>query len=155
MFAKPKRLGTFRFVHPKDPAIDPSSDLDGYRESWDFDATCKLRDGEAPTYFHVNFDLPYRKVLEIENAVVSAGAKGRLNVTVASQVHQAVKAFLTDIENPADAKEEGLQFKSHGGLAADEVISDLHTLGLIDDLYQFWSDRKSEEKTELALAKKS
>ena len=156
-FRRAKKLGIIDFIHPKDPAIDlENSDLENYREDWDFEKHCKLLPDEEPTVFKINFEIPYKKALAVDNSVVSTGKKGRVSITVATQIHQAVKTFLAGIENPdCVPKEDQIPYKKEGGLVADGTIAELLDLKLLDDLYQFWSDRHNQEKSGDELLKKS
>ena len=139
-FKLQEKVSTQDFIHPMDPAIDGDhSDIEAYREDWDFAYHCKLKEGEEPTLFKIKCDLPYRKMIEIDEAMTRA-EKGQMKVTLGNHMHTAIKNFLIGIE---DSCEDGIPFKKEHGLVSDSTMEELHRMGLIHDLYKFWSDMRS------------
>lgn len=148
------KSGIVDFIHPSDEAIDtdehegePRSNLEKYRETWEFDRYCVLRENSAPTIFKVNFAIPYKKQIAIKNASIGGfGKDEETGFKLGNHSFQVVRSILVDIVNPATMpEEEKVVFKrDNRGLVSEETMQELEELGILDDLYSFYLANKSD-----------
>jgi hypothetical protein len=153
---KKASIGVIEFVHPDDDAINtdldedtgkPYSDIEKYRETWDFEKYCVLRENQKPTIFKLNFSVPYKKQIAIKNASLGGFGKGEeAGFRLGTHSNQVVRTILIDIINPDDMDEKDkIRFKKEGnGLASEDTMGELEDLGIVDDIYSFWMANKSE-----------
>lgn len=147
--------GIVDFIHPDDGAIntdiDPStdkpfSDLAKYRETWDFEQYCHLREDVKPTVFKLNFALSFKKQRAIKNATLGGNAKeDDFGFKLGNHQFQVVRSILTNIVQPDDLAPED-RFKFERGpdqLVSEDTMTDLENHGIVDDIYSFWMAKKS------------
>lgn len=153
---KKKLLGVVDFIHPDDGAINtdldestgkPFSDLAKYRETWDFEKYCVLREDVKPTIFKLNFAVSYRKAQAIKNATLGGdGKKEEFGFKLGNHQYQVVRSVLIDIVNPeGTAPEDCFKFKRTGdNLVAEETMEELESVGVIEDIYSFYLTTKED-----------
>lgn len=153
---KKENLGIVDFISPRDSAIDtrineqtgePRSDLEKYKEDWDFDKYCVLTDGEEPTIFKINFSLTPKKQIFIDNSSLGGdGKKEQFGFKLGSHKYTIVKSVLVGIENPANTPtNQRFIFKSDGkGFVHDDTMNELLANGLVDEIYSFYLTRKED-----------
>jgi hypothetical protein len=153
-FLKPETLGIVDFISPKDDAIDlelddatgePKSDLEKYRETWDFDSHCMLKEGHEPTRFKINFALSHKKQVIIDNASLGGdGKKEEFGFKLGKHKSSTVKCVLCGIENPESVPPaQRLTFKrDRHGFADDALLEELGRFGILDDIYSFYLTHK-------------
>jgi len=153
---KKAKIGIVDYIHPEDDAINmekdeetgkPLSDIEKYKEDWDFAKHCVLHEGKEPTVFKINFNIPFAKNIAIKNAQIGnfKGEEGG-SFTLGSHAAQLVRTILVGIENPSDLKkEDAIAFKKTGNnLVADSTMEDLEACGIVDDIYGFYLSNKDD-----------
>lgn len=145
------------FIHPDDDAINteinedtgqPYSDLDAYREDWNFEKHCALKVDVQPTRFKINFSVPYKKQVAIKNATLGGFGKGEeAGFKLGNHSSQVVRTVLIGITNPEGMpKEECFNFKrdEKTQLVHESTMQELEEAGIVDDIYSFYLANKSE-----------
>jgi len=153
-FLKPETLGVIDFISPKDDAIDlefddatgePNSNLEKYRETWDFEKHCTLKPDSQPTRFKINFSLTHKKQVLIDNASLGGdGKKDEFGFKLGKHKYATVKCVLCGIENPDTlplAKKIVFKKDKHG-FVTDELLAELGSYGILDDIYSFYLTHK-------------
>lgn len=154
---KKTMIGMIDFIHPSDDAIDttedpetglPVSDINAYRQDWNFSKHCALLEGVEPTRFKINFSVPYNKQVKIKNASVGGfGKDDEAGFKLGSHSNQIVRTVLVGIKNP-DNMPLGEQVvfakDKKTDMVADRVMEELEELGIVDDIYGFYLSNKAE-----------
>lgn len=152
---KAPKIGVVDFIHPSDSAIDcsideatsePVSNLAKYRETWDFEKYCRLVEGAKPTIFKLQFNLPYRKSQAIKNATLGGdGKKEEFGFKLGNHQYQVVRSILVGIEGQDDLDPaDRFSFKKTGdSLVSEETMEELEACELIEDIYSFYIQTKS------------
>lgn len=153
---KKRVIGVVDFIHPEDSAIntdvDPDtgkkfSDIEKYREEWDFEKHCVLKHDVVPTLFKINFAVTYKKQIAIKNSQLGGFGKGEeTGFKLGNHSNQVVRSVLIDIINPPgmDKKDE-VVFKREGAdLVSEATMRELEEMGVVDDIYSFWMAKKTD-----------
>lgn len=153
---KKQNLGVVDFISPRDSAIntdinedtgEPISDLDKYKEDWDFNKHCALSLGAQATLFKINFSLTPKKQIFIDNSSLGGdGKKEQFGFKLGSHKYTIVKSVLVGIENPDDVPaDQRFTFKSDGkGFVHDDTMNELLANGLVDEIYSFYLTAKDD-----------
>lgn len=137
-----RRLNALEVVSVNDDAIDQeNSDIKEYKKTGDI-AKLKFLENKQPTIFLMNFELKGKEAAMVKNSMLEGKDEdGNPQVTLGSWAFRVVKYTLKDIKNPADLPEEcRLVFKKDDrGYAHDNLLSQLDTFGIIDELFSFYT----------------
>jgi len=159
-FRKDKGLGVVSWISPQDDAIDtdlgedgePKSSLEKYRETWDFEKHCVLREGVEPTIFKLNFNLTYMKRKVVENATIGGFAKGEeTGYKLGNHSFATVAAILVDIVNPEALEPDSKIIFKRGkdSMVSEETMDDLSRgkSTIIGDIFAFYMAKKNPDDT--------
>lgn len=149
-------LGIVSFIHYNDDAINtdidestglPISDIEKYKEDFDFEKHCVLHAGKTPTIFKINFGITSKKMRAIKNSTFGGGGKDEdFGYKHGNYSFQVVRSVLSDIVNSPDVTvEQHFLFKrdSKTLLVSDETMEELENVGLVDDIFSFYTSKKS------------
>lgn len=136
-----KSISFFKVVSPEDPAFDK----DHEKHNWDaYEKDCDLshlvvKEGQQPTVFLCDFNLPARITAKIKNAMM--GKKdddGKASLSYGEWAYTCVQYALKNIEN---AK---LEVKKDGtGRCMPEVMDQLERWGMIDEIFKHYVNQTS------------
>jgi len=152
---KAVKIGLVNFIHPDDAAIDvsvdssgvPASNIELYKEDWDFDKHCVLKEGVEPTIFKLNFNIPYKKAQALKNSTLGGdGKKEEFGFKLGNFSFQTVKTVLAEIVNPEGTPldEMFILKKDKDALVSKESMEELERCGLVDDIFSFYNTVKSD-----------
>jgi len=152
---KRAKVGIIDFIHPDDEAIDlsldeetgePRSDIEKYKEDWDFEKTCVLKEDVEPTIFKLNFSLSYKKSQAVKNATLGGDGKNEdFGFKLGNHQYQVVRSILVDIVNPPglDPCDQFMFKRDNQGLVNKELMEELEAAEIVDDIYSFYISNKS------------
>jgi len=158
-FIKTETLGIIEFISPRDDAIDidlneetgePKSNIEKYKDTWDFEKYCQLKPGKQPTKFKLNFALSNKRQMIIDNASLGGdGKKDEFGFKLGNHKYWTVKVLLVGIENPVDIPANSkLIFRiGKDGYVHDDLMEELRKFGLVEEIYSFYLSNK--DNTEL------
>ena len=140
-----------KFIHPRDPAIDlENSDLESYKENWNFDEHCKLLEGVQASPCLIKAALTLREKERIDGSTFSAGKKGQMNFSPFAHKMAVVRTVLTGIEyDESVPDDEKIPFERENGLVTTSTMEHLCAENLIDDIYLFWTSMQEADSTQL------
>ncbi len=137
-----RALNAVEIVSELDDAIDKeASDLAGYQETADI-SKLKFLPGMTPTVFLCNFSLKGKEPAHIKNSMVGGvDDDGRPSITMGTWSFKVVKYTLKDIKNPEGiAEDQKLVYKKdQNGYAHDDVLATLDQLGILNEIFGFYS----------------
>ena len=151
---KRAKVGIVDFIHPDDEAIDlslgddgePKSDIEKYKEDWDFEKTCILKEDVEPTIFKLNFSLSYKKSQAVKNATLGGDGKNEdFGFKLGNHQYQVVRSILVDIINPAglDPQDQFTFRRDNKSLVHTDLMVELEAHEIVDDIYSFYISNKS------------
>jgi len=152
---KAEKIGLVNFIHPNDEAIDtsvdssgvPASNIELYKDDWDFDKHCVLKEGVEPTIFRLNFNIPYKKAQALKNSTLGGdGKKEEFGFKLGNFSFQTVRTVLAEIINPVGTPPEEMFVvkKDKDSLVSKETMEELEQCGLVDDIFSFYNTIKSD-----------
>lgn len=156
---KPESLGIIDFISPRDDSIDtdlnpetgePFSDIEKYKETYDFKKHCKIKDGLQPTIFKINFSVNAKKQMLIDNSSLGGdGKKEEFGFKLGNHKQAIVRCVLCDIVNPDYVPlAQRLVFKKDkDGLVSTETMDELMKCGILDEIYSFYLQNKENLET--------
>jgi hypothetical protein len=151
---KKESIGVIEFISSKDESIntdlnteteEPISNIEKYKEDWKFEKHCQIKEGEKPTIFKLNFSLTPRKQILIDNSSLGGdGKKEQFGFKLGTHKFTTVKCILVGIDNPDDVplSERFIFKKDNQGLAHDDVLAELYSTGILEEIYSFYITHK-------------
>jgi len=150
------KIGIVNFIHPDDGAIDTGvhpetgeliSDIEAYKDDWDFEKHCVLKEDVQPTIFKINFNVSYKRLKAMKNSTLGGdGKKEEFGFKLGNLSFQTVRTVLVDILNPPGTELADMFVikRDKDQLVSMETMEELERYGFVDDIFSFYNTVKSD-----------
>lgn len=137
-----RRLNAVKYISKIDSALDKEDpDFDENWEKFIEDPNknlelLKLKKGQEPTYFILNFELNAKDESTVKDSRISRVDEDKQPVMAMGKWGYTVtKLCLKDIQNPPGV--QGIEFKKDGrGHVAETVMDKLSKFGIVDEIWE-------------------